>query len=91
MTPSVESRFRLPSFRTLVVLLFFALIGGFLLSSEHRAHALGVLPFLLLLALCPLLHLFMHGGHGRHGSSIADKDGSAVGPGEGGTAETHRH
>jgi hypothetical protein len=32
--------------------------------TEHRAHVLGALPFLLLLA-CPLLHLFHHGGHGR--------------------------
>ena len=46
----------------------FLLIAAFLLVSEHRAHALGYLPFLLLLA-CPLLHVFMHGrhGHGGHG------------------------
>jgi hypothetical protein len=37
-----------------------------LLFSEHRAHFLGVLPFLFILA-CPLLHMFMHGGHGSHG------------------------
>ena len=42
----------------------FLLIAAFLLVSEHRAHALGYLPFLLLLA-CPLLHVFMHGGHGQ--------------------------
>jgi hypothetical protein len=45
----------------------FLLIAAFFLFSEHRAHALGILPFLLILA-CPLLHLFMHGGHGGHGS-----------------------
>ena len=28
-------------------------------------HALGALPYLLLLA-CPLMHLFMHHGHGGH-------------------------
>lgn len=44
----------------------FALIAGFFLLTEHRAHLLGALPFLFLL-LCPLLHLFGHGGHGRHG------------------------
>jgi hypothetical protein len=44
----------------------FLLIAVFLLVSEHRAHALGFLPYLLLLA-CPFLHVFMHGGHGRHG------------------------
>lgn len=45
----------------------FLLIAAFLLLSEHRAHAFGYLPFLLLLA-CPLLHMFMHGGHGGHGA-----------------------
>ena len=38
-------------------------IGAFFLLGEHRVHALGVLPFLLL-AACPLLHFFMHRGHG---------------------------
>ena len=45
----------------------FMLIAAFLLLSEHRAHAFGYLPFLLLLA-CPLLHMFMHSGHGGHGA-----------------------
>ena len=53
--------------RTFFVFLGFAAITGFLLLSEHRAHALSALPFLLLLA-CPLLHVFMHRGHGGHGS-----------------------
>ena len=43
----------------------FAGIAGFFLLAEHRAHLLGVLPYLLL-AACPLLHLFMHHGHGGH-------------------------
>lgn len=43
----------------------FLLIAAFFLPSEHRAHALGLLPFLLFLA-CPLLHLFMHRDHGGH-------------------------
>ena len=46
-----------------MVLLAFIAIAGFFLLTEHRAHLFGVLPFLLLLA-CPLLHLFMHRGHG---------------------------
>ena len=45
------------------VFLAFLAIAGFFLFTEHRAHLLGVLPFLLLLA-CPLLHLFHHGQHG---------------------------
>jgi hypothetical protein len=39
----------------------------FYLLTEHRAHVFGVLPFLILLA-CPLMHVFMHHGHGDHGS-----------------------
>ncbi|WP_343037770.1 DUF2933 domain-containing protein [Aromatoleum evansii] len=52
----------------------FALIAAFFLVTEHRAHLLGVLPFLLLLA-CPLLHLFHHGGHGGHDSESKEGDG----------------
>ena len=33
---------------------------------EHWGHALGTLPYLLILA-CPLMHLFMHRGHHQHG------------------------
>lgn len=47
----------------------FLAIAAFFLFTEHRAHVLGALPWLLLLA-CPFLHFFMHrnhrGGH-RHG------------------------
>jgi len=54
-------------FPTRWVLLGFLAIAGFFLFSEHQAHVLGALPFVLL-ALCPLLHLFHgHGGHGGHG------------------------
>lgn len=42
-----------------------AVVLGFFLFTEHRAHLFGVLPFLLVL-LCPLMHLFMHHGHGSH-------------------------
>jgi len=49
-----------------LVTIAFLLIAAFFLLSEHRVHALGVVPFLLLLA-CPLLHMFMHGGHSGHG------------------------
>lgn len=52
--------------RTGLALLGFLAIAAFFLLSEHRAHVLGVLPFVLV-ALCPLLHFFGHGGHGGHG------------------------
>jgi len=44
----------------------FAVVALFFLLTEHRAHLLGWLPFLLL-AACPLMHLFHHGAHGSHG------------------------
>lgn len=47
-------------------------IAAFLLLQEHWAHALGFLPYLLILA-CPLMHIFMHGGHGGHGHSSASR------------------
>lgn len=49
-----------------LVLIGFLAIAGVFLFTEHRAHLLGALPFVLL-ALCPLLHLFGHGGHGHGG------------------------
>lgn len=55
-----------------IVLLVFLAIAAFFLITEHTAHVLGVLPFLLVL-LCPLLHLFLHGrhrgGHASHGGN----------------------
>lgn len=52
---------------------------GFLVYTGHSAHLLGFLPYLFILA-CPLMHVFMHGGHHNHHS--ADN---------GGKAESHSH
>ncbi len=41
-------------------------VASYFLLIEHRDHLFQWLPFLLL-ALCPLMHVFMHGGHGEHG------------------------
>jgi len=49
----------------------FLAIAAFFLITEHQAHVLGALPLLLLL-LCPLLHLFGHGGH-RQGRGPEEK------------------
>jgi hypothetical protein len=43
-----------------------AVLGLLLLIVDHWAHVLGVLPYLVLLA-CPLMHVFMHRGHGHGG------------------------
>ncbi|CAI07329.1 DUF2933 domain-containing protein [Aromatoleum aromaticum] len=51
----------------------FLALAVFLLFTEHRAHVLGFLPWLILLA-CPLMHLFMHGGH-DHGTKPKSVEG----------------
>ena len=53
-------------------------IAALFLFYEHTMHVLGVLPFLLLLA-CPLMHLFMHHGHGQGGHQHGDAGKSAGG------------
>ena len=60
-----------------LVLLGFLAIVGVLLFTEHRAHVLGALLYLPLL-LCPLMHFFMHGGHGHgsHGRRESERRGS---------------
>ncbi len=68
---------RLHNRRSKWVFIGFLAIGGFFLITEHRAHLLpflGYLPFLLLRA-CPLVHVFHHGGHGRHGGGQQDATG----------------
>ena len=50
--------------RTRWAFLGFVAIAAFFLFTEHRAHVYQFLPFVLLLA-CPLMHLFMHHGHGH--------------------------
>jgi len=51
-----------------MITLALAALGVYLLAT-HGGHVISPLPYLLLMA-CPLMHLFMHGGHGhRHGNS----------------------
>jgi hypothetical protein len=45
--------------------LFVALAAAAYLLSQHWGHVVGYWLYLLLLA-CPLMHLFMHRGHGGH-------------------------
>ncbi len=58
--------------KTGLVAIAFLAIDAFFLVTEHRAHLLGWLPWLILLA-CPLPHMFMHGGHGGHGGHGAHR------------------
>lgn len=55
--------------RNALALIIFLGIGGYFLWTEHSAHAALAIPYLpwILLLACPLVHLFMHGGHGHGG------------------------
>ena len=83
--------------RYAIGLLAFGAIALFFLLTEHRAHTLGALPYLLL-AASPFLHIFMHRGHshGHRDAPHGDKrppDDRAAGLGalEGRSQETHHH
>ena len=60
--------------RANIALAVFLIIAAVFLVTEHRAHLAGWIPYwpYLLLLACPLMHLFMHGGHG-HGSHGSDE------------------
>lgn len=51
-----------------VAFLCFLAVALFFLLTEHTAHVMGALPYVLLLA-CPVMHLMHHRGHhhGVHG------------------------
>ncbi|HXV23186.1 MAG TPA: DUF2933 domain-containing protein [Alphaproteobacteria bacterium] len=62
--------------RSGAVLIAFLAIAGLLLAYEHRLHIFtGNGLLVALLALCVVMHLFMHSGHGRHGRN-GDRHGS---------------
>ncbi len=54
--------------RLLLVGLGVILAAALFLWMEHWAYLFFALPFLFLLA-CPLMHMFMHHGHGGHGTA----------------------
>lgn len=58
------------------VLVGFALVAAYFLVTEHRAHVVQYLPFLLVLA-CPLMHLFHRhgGGHGKKPDAESERGG----------------
>ncbi len=61
------------------VFIGFSLIAGFFLITEHRAHLYGwfsAYGIWLLLLACPLMHIFMHHGHGGHSNHSSGKDDS---------------
>ena len=81
-SPPIEPEDPNRPLRMFASLSFVALVTFYLLT-EHLQHTLGALPWVILLA-CPLLHVFMHrghghGGHGSHGGHEAH-GGDAVPP-----------
>jgi len=65
-----------PSFwssRYAIGLVVVGAVAAYFLLTEHLAHVVGALPYLLLLA-CPLMHVFMHHGHGGHGGHHRHSD-----------------
>ncbi len=73
MTPTEpKDTVRIPAWLAACVFLGMAV---FLLWEEHKVHIMGALPYLLLLA-CPLIHLFMHRGHGHGGHHTDENEAS---------------
>ena len=58
-TPWWRSRTKLP-------FIGFLAIAGYFIWTEHQAHIMPYLIWILLIA-CLLLHGYMHGGHGHGG------------------------
>ena len=65
-----------------IALVVFLLIGAYFLATEHWAHISGWIPYwpYLLLLACPLMHVFMHGGHGGHGDHGSQGGHGCCGP-----------
>ncbi|MCB4824493.1 DUF2933 domain-containing protein [Roseicella aerolata] len=79
----MDSQVPVPWWRTRggVAAIGFGLVVAFFVLREHYEHALGLLPYLLLLA-CPLMHLLMphgHGGHHGHGDARSDPSDAPTG------------
>lgn len=67
MTEKDEPRVSWLRSKNNIALLVFLSIGSYFLLTEHWAHVIQALPYLLVLG-CIVMHLFMHGGHG-HGDN----------------------
>jgi hypothetical protein len=60
-----------------LVLLGFLAVAGYFLWTEHQAHVIAALPWILV-GGCLVMHLFMHGGHGGHGGHGEGADDGSV-------------
>lgn len=57
-----------PRLLKVIVGCVFAVGGAYYLWTQHRAHVLQYLP-LAIFMLCPLMHFFGHGSHGKKNDS----------------------
>lgn len=64
--------------RSGLVFVAFGIVAAVYLLFEHTAHVIEYLPFGIVL-LCPLMHMFMHRGHGGHSGHGAGRGGSQTG------------
>ena len=55
----------------MTIIAIVSLVSIYILN-EHGAHFLQILPFLIL-AACPLMHLFMHHGH-NHSNEMSKQE-----------------
>ncbi|WPG40961.1 DUF2933 domain-containing protein [Variovorax sp. EBFNA2] len=70
--PHAAPSFRKTPFGIAAALLAVAVSAYLYLA--HKDHLLALLPFALL-AACPLMHLFMHRDHSRHGDHSQHRGG----------------
>jgi hypothetical protein len=54
-----------PHWKRNLALAVFGSAGAYFLLTEHYAHTMQAVPYLVFLA-CPLMHVFMHRNHGSH-------------------------
>ncbi len=54
-------------------------VATYFILTEHLAHTVSALPYLLF-AACPLMHIFMHGGHGHGHQDHSDRKDKSLSP-----------
>ena len=67
--------------RTKIPIAVFLAIGAYFLWTEHQAHVIEFLPWVLVIA-CVGMHLFMHGGHGKNSGGRAERSPDTMDEGD---------
>lgn len=78
-----EHHNNLPVSKGTVIACIVLVTVGFLVYTGHTAHLLGFAPYLFILA-CPLMHVFMHGGHHHHNDKLGEEHSHGGGHGHDG-------